>query len=326
LRSSWSACRCWRCNGAFAGRKSAPSAHRFFTDIPVGSISISLTSIAAGIVLFFVGYLLTKRFQRWLDGSVLERSRVDTGLRNSIKTSIGYLGIAIAALIGVSAAGLDLSQLALVAGALSLGIGFGLQNIVSNFVSGLILLAERPFKSGDIIEAGGYTGTVTNISVRATEIQLFDRKTLILPNSELINSAVSNWMHRNTFGRVTVSIGVSYASDPKQVHDLLLEIAADHPRVLGNPEPFVSFDDFGASSLDFTLYAFLSDIGYGLTVRTELRMAIFERFKAAGIEIPFPQRDVNLRMMQPDAAVPVEVPQEPFGQIEAGEARRPDDS
>jgi len=298
---------------------------RFFTDIPVGSISISLTSIAAGIVLFFVGYLVTKRFQRWLDGSVLERSRVDTGLRNSIRTSIGYLGIAIAALIGVSAAGFDLSQLALVAGALSLGIGFGLQNIVSNFVSGLILLAERPFKSGDIIEAGGYTGTVTNISVRATEIQLFDRKTLILPNSELINSAVSNWMHRNTFGRVTVSIGVSYASDPRQVHDLLLEIAVDHPRVLGNPEPFVSFDDFGASSLDFTLYSFLSDIGYGLTVRTELRMAIFERFKAAGIEIPFPQRDVNLRMMQPDEAVPVELPQEPFGEIEAGDARRPDD-
>lgn len=299
---------------------------RFFTDIPVGSISISLTSIAAGVVLFFVGYLVTKRFQRWLDGSVLERSRVEPGVRNSIRTAIGYAGIAVAALIGVSAAGLDLSQLALVAGALSLGIGFGLQNIVSNFVSGLILLAERPFKSGDIIEAGGYTGTVTNISVRATEIQLFDRKTLILPNSELINSAVSNWMHRNTFGRVTVSVGVSYGSDPQQVHDLLLEIAADHPRILGNPEPFVSFDDFGASSLDFTLYGFLSDIGYGLTVRTELRMAIFERFKAAGIEIPFPQRDVNLRMVQPEADVPVELRQEPFGEIEAGEARRPDDS
>jgi small-conductance mechanosensitive channel len=299
---------------------------RFFTDIPVGSISISLTSIAAGIVLFFIGYLVTKRFQRWLDGNVLERSRVEPGVRNSIRTAIGYAGIALAALIGVSAAGLDMSQLALVAGALSLGIGFGLQNIVSNFVSGLILLAERPFKSGDIIEAGGYTGTVTNISVRATEIQLFDRKTLILPNSELINSAVSNWMHRNTFGRVTVSVGVSYGSDPQQVHDLLLEIAADHPRVLGNPEPFVSFDDFGASSLDFTLYAFLSDIGYGLTVRTELRMAIFERFKTVGIEIPFPQRDVNLRMMQPDAEVPVALPQEPFGEIEAGDARRPDDS
>ncbi|MEQ8399428.1 MAG: mechanosensitive ion channel [Roseitalea porphyridii] len=296
---------------------------RLFTDIPVGSISISLTSIFVGIALFFVGYFMTRRFQNWLDGKVLERSRVEQGLRNSIKTAIGYLGIAIAALIGISAAGFDLSQLALVAGALSLGIGFGLQNIVSNFVSGLILLAERPFKTGDIIEAGGFTGTVTNISVRATEIQLFDRKTLILPNSDLINSPVSNWMHRNTLGRVIIPIGVSYASDPQQVHDMLLEIAADHPRILGNPEPFVSFDDFGASSLDFTLYAYLADIGFGLTVRTELRMAIVERFRAAGIEIPFPQRDVNLRMVHPETdTLPVTPQTEGFGEIETSDARR----
>lgn len=299
---------------------------RLFTDIPVGSISISLTSIFAGLVLFLAGYALTRRFTRWLDGNVLERSRVDGGLRNSIKTSIGYLGIAVAALVGVSAAGFDLSQLALVAGALSLGIGFGLQNVVSNFVSGLILLAERPFKTGDIIEAGGYTGTVTNISVRATEIQLFDRKTLILPNSDLINQPVSNWMHRNTLGRVTISVGVSYASDPQKVRDMLLDIAADHPRILGNPEPFVSFDDFGASSLDFTLYAFLADIGYGLTVRTELRMAIVERFRAAGIEIPFPQRDVNVRMMRPETDIlPVAPRTDGFDAIETAGARRPEE-
>lgn len=194
---------------------------------------------------------------------------------------------------------------------------------MSNFVSGLILLAERPFKTGDIIEAGGFTGTVTNISVRATEIQLFDRKTLILPNSDLINSPVSNWMHRNTLGRVIIPIGVSYASDPQQVHDMLLEIAADHPRILGNPEPFVSFDDFGASSLDFTLYAYLADIGFGLTVRTELRMAIVERFRAAGIEIPFPQRDVNLRMVHPETdTLPVTPQTEGFGEIETSDARR----
>ena len=276
---------------------------RFFTDIPVGSISISLTSIALGVVLFFVGYLVSRRFANWLDGNVLERSGVEAGARTSIRKGMGYLGIALAALIGISAAGFNLSQLAIVAGALSVGIGFGLQNIVNNFVSGLILLAERPFKTGDIIEAGGHVGTVTNINVRATEIQLFDRKTLILPNSELINSAVQNWMHRNTLGRVMIRVGVSYDANPQRVHDLLLEIAADHPRILGNPEPFVAFDDFGASSLDFVLYAFLPDIGYGLGVRTDLRMEIHKRFKDEGIEIPFPQRDVNFRMKEPQSSV-----------------------
>ncbi len=272
-----------------------------FTDIQIGSISLSITSIFAGIVLFVVGLFVTRRFQRWLDGNVMARSGVEPGARNSIKTAIGYVGVAVAALLGVSAAGLELSQLALVAGALSLGIGFGLQNIVSNFVSGLILLAERPFKSGDIIEAGGYTGTVQNIKVRATEIETFDKKTLILPNSELINSSVINWVHRTTLGRVEIPVGVSYDSDPKQVYDLLLEVANDHPRILSNPEPFVEFADFGDSSLDFILRGYLADIGFGLPVRTELRMAIFERFKAAGIEIPFPQRDLNLKIVDEDA-------------------------
>lgn len=269
----------------------------FVTDIQIGSISLSITSILAGIVLFIVGLFVTRRFQKWLDGNVLARSGVETGVRNSIKTAIGYVGVAIAGLLGVSAAGLELSQLALVAGALSLGIGFGLQNIVSNFVSGLILLAERPFKAGDIIEAGSYTGTVVNIKVRATEIETFDKKTLVLPNSELINSPVVNWVHKTTLGRVEIPIGVGYDSDPRLVHDLLLEVAKDHPRILSNPEPFVEFADFGASSLDFVLRGFLADIGFGLAVRTELRMAIFERFKAAGIEIPFPQRDVNLKLV-----------------------------
>ncbi|WP_306117789.1 MULTISPECIES: mechanosensitive ion channel domain-containing protein [unclassified Roseitalea] len=300
--------------------------YRIFTDIPVGSISISITSIAVGIALFIAGYWLTRRFQSWLDASVLERSRVEPGARTSIRKAMGYTGIAIAALIGLSAAGFNLSQLALVAGALSLGIGFGLQNIVNNFVSGLILLAERPFKSGDIIEAGGFVGVVSNVNVRATEIQLFDRKTLILPNSELINQPVSNWMHRNTLGRVAIPIGVAYGSDARRVHDLLLEIAAEHDDILSFPEPFVSFDNFGASSLDFVLYAYLADIGLGLGVRTELRMRIVERFAAEGIQIPFPQQDIHLRTM-PERDVP-QAPvagQEPFSFYGAGRDKNADE-
>jgi small-conductance mechanosensitive channel len=222
---------------------------------------------------------------------------MDAGARSSIVTAVGYVGVAIAGLFGVMAAGIELSQLALIAGALSLGIGFGLQNIVSNFVSGLILLAERPFKAGDIVEAGGFTGIVKNVKVRATEIETFDKKTLVLPNSEMINSAVINWMHKTALGRVSVGVGVSYDSDAQAVHDLLIEIANDHPRVLANPEPFVDFHNFGDSALEFDLRAYIADVGFSIGVMTELRIAIHQRFKEQGIEIPFPQRDVNLRVI-----------------------------
>ncbi|MFN3549419.1 MAG: mechanosensitive ion channel domain-containing protein, partial [Mesorhizobium sp.] len=286
-------------------------AHRLATNITIGTVSFSLVGIATGIVIFFLGYFVTRGFQGWLDGSILARGKVDMGLRNSIRTAVGYAGIALAALIGISAAGIDLSNLALVAGALSLGIGFGLQNIVSNFVSGLILLAERPFKAGDWIVAGAVTGTVKRISVRATEIETFQRQTVILPNSELINAAVGNWTHKNKLGRVEIKIGVAYGTDPRKVHALLLDIARSHPMVLRNPEPFVFFANFGESSLDFEIRLFLADITSGLGVQNEIRFSIVEAFEREGIEIPFPQRDVNIKgasitvsTPQPEAASP----------------------
>ncbi len=298
----------------------------FVNEFSIGSISISISGIIAGIFVFIVGFWMTKLIQRWLDKDVLTRSRIDTGVRNSVRTAIGYAGVTLAALVGVAAAGIDLSQLALVAGALSLGIGFGLQNIVSNFVSGLILLAERPFKVGDWIEAGGISGTVKSINVRATEIETFQRKTMILPNSELINSAVGNWTHRNTIGRIEIPVGVSYKSDPKQVRDILTGIAEDHPLILGNPEPYVVFADFGDSSLNFELRGYLADIGNILTVGTEIRFAIFERFEAAGIEIPFPQRDVNLKVVDKDGAVVAESTADlDFGTIAADRRARRDE-
>ena len=270
--------------------------YRLMTDIRIGGITISLVGIFFGVVLFALGLLATRWFQRWLDGSVMARGRMDTGVRNSIKTGIGYLGVAVAGLIGISAAGIDLSSLALVAGALSLGIGFGLQNIVSNFVSGLILLAERPFKVGDWVVTGSTEGFVKKISVRATEIETFSRQSIIVPNSELINSPVGNWTHRNSLGRIDVPIGVSYDADPRKVIEILEEVANGHEMVLQNPPPVVYFAGFGDSSLDFEVKAHLADVLSGLGVRTELRVRIFERLKAEGIEIPFPQRDLNIKM------------------------------
>lgn len=264
-------------------------------EIKVGSFSFSIIGILTGIIVFIIGFFVTRWFQRWIDGSVMARGRVDSGVRNSIRTAVGYAGVAIAGLIGISAAGIDLSSLALVAGALSLGIGFGLQNIVSNFVSGLILLAERPFKAGDWIVAGAVTGTVKKISVRATEIETFQRQTVILPNSELINAAVGNWTHKNKLGRLEIRVEVAYGSDVRRVHEILLDIAQNHPLVLKNPEPFVLFSDLGEYAYIFEIRVFLADILTQLDVQNDIRFAVVEAFAREGIEIPFPQRDIHMR-------------------------------
>lgn len=276
----------------------------------VGSVTISLIGVLTGILAFIFVLLLTRWFQGWLDGSILSRGKIDSGVRHSIKTAFGYAGMAVAALIGISAAGIDLSSLALVAGALSLGIGFGLQNIVSNFVSGLILLAERPFKVGDWIVAGTTEGIVKKISVRATEVETFSKQTVILPNSELINAAVGNWTHRNKLGRVDMPISVAYNSDPVKVQQLLLDIARSNPMVLKSPEPFVLFRAFGASSLDFDLRVHLADITQSPLVQNDVRFTVMRRFKEEGIEIPYPKQDISITRLAAkpaEAAHPAEV-------------------
>ncbi|UCI04971.1 mechanosensitive ion channel family protein [Mesorhizobium sp. B1-1-8] len=267
-------------------------AYKLATGVTIGSVTISVLGIFTGIVVFAIGYFLTRWFQGWLDGSVMARGKVDTGVRNSIRLAVGYAGVALAGLVGISAAGIDLSNLALVAGALSLGIGFGLQNVVSNFVSGLILLAERPFKVGDWIVAGEVSGTVRKISVRATEIETFQRQAVILPNSSLINNAVGNWTHRNKLGRIDIRVGVAYGSDVKRVHALLLDVARSHPMVLKNPEPFVLFVNFGAAALEFEIRVFVADVMNGNIVQNDIRFAIFETFEDEHIEIPSTPRAV----------------------------------
>ncbi|WP_027167118.1 mechanosensitive ion channel family protein [Mesorhizobium sp. WSM3224] len=267
-------------------------AYKLATGVTIGSVTISFLGILSGIVVFAIGYFLTRWFQGWLDGSVMARGKVDAGVRNSIRLGVGYAGVAVAGLVGISAAGIDLSNLALVAGALSLGIGFGLQNVVSNFVSGLILLAERPFKVGDWIVAGDVSGTVRKISVRATEIETFQRQSVILPNSNLINNAVGNWTHRNKLGRVDIKIGVAYGSDVKRVHAVLTDIARAHPMVLKNPEPFVLFANFGPAALEFEIRVFVADIMNGSVVQNDIRFAIFDIFEQEHIEIPSTPRAV----------------------------------
>lgn len=269
---------------------------KLFTDLQIGSVSISIFAIFTAIAFFFIAYWLSRLFQRWLDREVLVRSKLDLGVRSSIRTAVGYVGIGIAGLVAISVSGFSLSNLAIVAGALSLGIGFGLQNIVSNFVSGLILLAERPFKEGDWVETDSVSGFVKKVSVRATEIETFQRQTMIVPNSELINSTVGNWTHRNRLARVEILVGVAYDSDPVRVRELLFDIVGQNDGILSFPEPQVVFLDFGASSLDFEVRFFLADVFEKVGIETNMRLEIFKRFGEEGIEFPFPQRDVNLKV------------------------------
>ena len=262
-------------------------------EVRIGSVSFSLVGLLTGIAVFVVGYFATRWFQSWLDGSVMTRGRLDLGLRNSIKIIVGYLGLGAAVLIGLAAAGIDLSNFALIAGGLSLGIGFGLQNIVSNFVSGLILLAERPFKAGDWIETGAISGTVRKISVRATEIETFQRQTVVLPNSDLINAAVGNWTRHNNLGRIDIRVAAAYGVQPRKVHGLLLELAGAHPHVLKTPAPTVLFANIADTGLEFELRVFLADIHDSVSVQNDLRFAIMERFEAEGIAIPYSPRALH---------------------------------
>ena len=259
-----------------------------------GAILTPMVFVTFGLV-FALGYALTRLLQGVMASSVLPNTRLDAGARSAITTGLGWTGITGATLVGLAAAGIDLSNIAIVFGALSVGIGFGLQAIASNFISGIILMIERPVKVGDWILVGGTHGVVKRVAVRATEIETFDKTALIVPNSELISGRVVNYTHNNAVGRLILKAPVAYGTDLKGVQKLLLDIARRDRRVLRYPAPMVLMTGFGPAAIELELRVILRDVNQIFDVQTDLFFEIDRRYREAGIEIPYSQNIVTLR-------------------------------
>ncbi|WP_245435351.1 DUF3772 domain-containing protein [Microvirga calopogonii] len=264
------------------------SLRAMFFGFSVGDVTISLSSILIAAALFAAGFAVTRMVQRWLNNTFLPATDLDAGLRNSISTAAGYVGIIIAGVLAFTYLGLSLERVTIVAGALSVGIGFGLQSIVNNFISGLILLWERPIRVGDLVVVGDGEGYVRRINVRSTEIQAFDRSTIIVPNSNLISGIVRNRVRNDRVGRVLVSVPVPRASDPDQVAEIMRKAALAHREIMSEPAPRVLFKKVTENTIDFDLVCFVDDIDSAGRVSSDIYFDIFRGLRKAGIGLPAP--------------------------------------
>lgn len=260
-------------------------------DLPITAVFLIKAFLFLVLLRMFSG--VTRRF---VAKRVLVRTSLHPGQQYAFAQITAYLVFMLGLLVGLQWAGVDLSSLVILGGAIGIGVGFGLQNIANNFVSGVILLVERPIQVGDRVEVGDTNGDVVKIAARSTWVRTNDNVVIIIPNSEFINSHVTNWTANDRQVRFPITVGVSYGSDPEVVRDVLMEVAASHPDVLKAPAPLVLFTGFGDSSLDFVLNVWtVTRVQYPKILASEIYFMIFKAFKEHGIEIPFPQRDLHLR-------------------------------
>lgn len=262
----------------------------------IGTAPVTLWTIVSLVVLFVLLLWLTKQLKNWIVLSLLANSRIDIGVRQATGSIVRYIVIAIGFVVILQTVGIDLSTVTVLAGALGIGVGFGLQTITNNLVSGLILLFERPIKIGDRIEVGQVTGDVVEISARATTVITNDNIAIIVPNAEFISSKVTNWSYTTRDVRFNFPVRVSYREDPEVVRKLLLEVADSHTGVLKDRKPDVLFQEFGESSMHLIFRVWTRDYTDRPGVlRSELNYAISRKFREHGIEIPYPQRDIHIK-------------------------------
>jgi potassium efflux system protein len=254
----------------------------------IGNVTVSVSSMLGAVAVFVVGVLVTRAVQGWLASKLLPRTRLDSGIRNSIKTLFGYVGFVFALVLGSAQLGLNFQNLAIIAGALGVGIGFGLQSIVNNFLSGLILLWERGVRVGDWVVIGAEQGFVRRINARATEVETFDRATLIVPNATLVSGIVKNWVHSDRVGRIVVDLNVAFDNDADAVREILIAVAKGQELVLSIPAPLVLFNDFADWALKFQLICFVDDVEMAARVKSEMNFDLLRRLKEANIRIAYP--------------------------------------
>ncbi|MEJ5300769.1 MAG: mechanosensitive ion channel domain-containing protein [Thermodesulforhabdaceae bacterium] len=264
------------------------------TPIPIGNMSFRLISLVYATIIITVTRLVTRKIRHFMKEGLFKYSGLDHGVQESIITITTYIAWLLGIMLALNVIGFSSTSFTVLFGALGVGLGFGLQQIFNNFVSGVIMLIERPIQVGDVVEIGGIRGVVKKVNVRATVVQTFDNASFIIPNSEFISGRIINWSFQDPTIRNSITVGVAYGSDINLVKDTLMEAAINHPKVIKDPPPDVLFKDFGDSALVFSL-RFFTHAKDAILTETELRSAIYKLFVERGIEIPFPQRDVHIK-------------------------------
>jgi len=268
-------------------------------DLAIGTVAISLGDILAFVVVLWVSLTLARGIRVLLEEDLLRSLTLPRGVPTAISTLLHYAAVFIGFLLAAAAAGFDLSRFTLLAGAFGVGLGFGLQNVVNNFVSGLILIFERPVQVGDVVEVGGVQGHVRRIGIRASTVRTWSGAEVMVPNADLISQPVTNWTLSDRLRRMEIPVGVKYGTDPQRVIDLLNGAVRQHPEVLSEPEVHTLFQGFGESSLDFLVRAWTTSAEW-MIVQSDLAVAMNQALKEADIEIPFPQRDLHVRSVDPE--------------------------
>ncbi len=269
----------------------------FTTEVSLGVIKFRMGSVLLFFSIIYISILVSGMIRSILEDDVLNNVSLRKGVPRMISVVIRFSLISVGVILAVSAVGMPLSQLTILFSAFSVGIGFGLQNIVNNFVSGVILLFERPIQIGDAVEIGNLVGTIKSMGIRSSKVRTYDGAEVIVPNANLISNELINWTLSDKRRRIEIISGVAYGSDVYQTQKILLEILQSHPDILKNPQPMVLFNNLGESSLDFRLLFWTDDFDNWVVIKSEITFKIYDALTAAGIEIPFPQRDLHIRTM-----------------------------